>query len=164
MLNGPNYDTLGPEINAERGRLRRRALLAAVIIGAIVFVGTHLLRSRGPDRAGAATAFDPAAGEASKLRPTLMLFTADWCPPCQTLKAQVLNRPEVAARLKSRLVFMKVDLTTRDRAAADAATRHGVDGIPTMILFDRRGQEIDRFVGGSDDPAAFLRWLDDNGA
>lgn len=161
MLNGPNHDTLGPEIKAEPGQRRRRALLAAVVVGVGVFVAIHLVRSRGPERAGAATAADDA-GQSSRLRPTLMLFTADWCPPCRTLKSEVLGRPEVAARLKSSVVFMKVDLTNRDRVHTDAATRHGVDAIPTLILFDRRGKEIDRFRGGTDDARSFLRWLDDN--
>jgi thiol-disulfide isomerase/thioredoxin len=162
MLEGPDFDTLGPEVDAAAAGRRRNAIVTIVGIGLCVFVGIKLAApGGGPGAAGAAGAGNVPAG-VNVNRPTLVLFTADWCPPCQTLKSQVLNQPAVVKRLHGSLVFRKVDLTTRDRASSDVARQYGVDGIPTMILFDRRGREIDRY-DRAQTVEDFLDWLDDKG-
>ena len=61
---------------------------------------------------------------------------------------------EVANAYSERLVVAKIN-TDIDQATA---VRFGIQGIPTMILFNR-GKEIDRVVGALPKPA-LERWLD----
>lgn len=71
--------------------------------------------------------------------PVLVDFYADWCAPCKMVAPLV---DELAREHTGRLLVAKVDT---DRAAA-VAQRHGIRGIPTLILFDG-GVEVDRSVG-----------------
>jgi len=81
-------------------------------------------------------------------KPMLVLYTADWCPPCRTLKRTVLQEPEVVDQLKQRYVLVKVDLSNRSGPNAELAAYYDVTGIPTVILFGPGGDEIDRVTGG----------------
>ena len=104
---------------------------------------------------------DPAyAGEPGG-RPMMLMFTADWCGPCQAFKAHVLSNPPVLDRLGRSCGFRTVDLTNWNGEPARKAKRYGVDSIPTLILVDSRGREISRYKGPRD-PQSFGRWIDQN--
>lgn len=92
-------------------------------------------------------------------KPVLLMFTADWCGPCQHFKAAVLADPAVAARVQSSFTFGKVDLTRQDAGPMEVARGYGVRGIPQLVLTDAKGKEIARYSGGHD-PRQFLRWLE----
>ena len=87
----------------------------------------------------------------------LVLFTADWCPPCQQLKKQVLTDPEVADYLKREYVAVKIDLTDRGGPNSMIAQDYGVRYIPTMYIFAPDGQEIDS--SGAQTKSQFLHWV-----
>ncbi len=91
-------------------------------------------------------------------KPMLVFYTADWCPPCRTLKRDVLSDPDVDAFLSENYVRVKIDLSDRRGPNAGIAIDNGVTGIPTMILYDYDGVEIDRVVGGG----AVAYWLRKN--
>ncbi len=94
------------------------------------------------------------AAEASG-KPIFVLFTADWCPPCRELKRDVLSDPDVDAFLSENYVRVKIDLSDRGGPNARTASEYGVSGIPTMILYNDDGVEIDRVTGGG----ALTDWL-----
>lgn len=71
--------------------------------------------------------------------PVLAVFTAAWCGPCKRF-APVVER--VAEDLEGALLVATVDV---DRAPA-TATRYGVRGAPTLLLF-RDGEVAARSTG-----------------
>ena len=81
-------------------------------------------------------------------KPALVLFTADWCPPCRELKRGVLKDPKVLAGLEKRFVLVKVDLSDRQGPNAGLAQQFGVGSIPTIIVFNPQGREVKRVTGG----------------
>jgi thioredoxin 1 len=94
--------------------------------------------------------WDQALAQSSKAqKPMLVLFTADWCPPCRTLKSDVLGDSAVAGYLEKEFTLVKIDLTQRDAPGSSIAQTYGVRGIPTLIAFDARGQQIDRMSGAA---------------
>jgi len=93
-------------------------------------------------------------------RASVVLFTADWCAPCQQLKRSTLSDPAIVERLRSEFDLLLVDLTSPTRKAEQTAASHGVRGIPTMIVFDASGEPVSR-LSGAVGPEAFHRFLDD---
>jgi thioredoxin-related protein len=92
-------------------------------------------------------------------RPVLVLFTADWCAPCRQLKREVLSDPEVLGYLATEYVPVKIDLTKRTGKNVDLARSLAVQGVPTMIVFDPDGLEIESNVGPLP-KWELLDWLD----
>jgi thioredoxin 1 len=68
--------------------------------------------------------------------PVIVDFWAEWCAPCKMLDP-VLD--DIAVEYEGKLRVVKLDAD----ANPDLATRYGVMGLPTMILF-KGGEEIDR--------------------
>ena len=84
--------------------------------------------------------------------PVLVDFWAPWCGPCRRV-GPVLE--SLAQEYDGRLRIAKVNTEEDQMQAAE----HGVQGIPTMILF-HKGNEVDRIVGAA--PRLVLQqWLDE---
>lgn len=72
-------------------------------------------------------------------RPFLLDFTAAWCGPCKAL-APILE--ELAAETAGAVRVGKLDID----GSPDVATRLGVRGAPTLVVF-RDGKEVKRRIG-----------------
>jgi thiol:disulfide interchange protein DsbD len=81
-------------------------------------------------------------------KPVLVLYTADWCPPCRLLKREVLSDPKIDAFLAREYVRVKIDLTNRRGPNNRLAAKAQVTGLPTMIVFNHRRVETARMTGG----------------
>jgi thiol-disulfide isomerase/thioredoxin len=89
-------------------------------------------------------AFTQAKAES---KPVLLYWGADWCPPCNQLKATFFNRQDFAAQSKS---FVAVHIDGDRPAAQKLGARFKVSGYPTLVLFTPAGKEITRLPGEAD--------------
>jgi thiol:disulfide interchange protein len=103
-----------------------------------------------------------AADRKAGVKPVLLMFTADWCQPCQNFKGTVLADDRVVNAVVGTCRLQMVDLTKWEGPNAERAKRYGVDAIPTLILVNSKGQEFDRYAGPHD-PAAFATWVSGHG-
>ncbi len=87
------------------------------------------------------------ARAAKRDKRTLVFVTASWCPACQRLKREVLDRPENAGLLE-RFERVAVDF---DREASHRWVQALVIlGLPTVVVLDSRGKPVGRIRGYSD--------------
>jgi thioredoxin-related protein len=82
-------------------------------------------------------------------KPLLLYWGANWCPPCNQLKATLFNRQDFAAQSKH---FVAVFVDGDRPAAQKIGARFKVSGYPTMVLFGADGSEITRLPGEADAP------------
>ncbi len=91
---------------------------------------------------------------ASRERPILVDFWADWCAPCHAI-APHLQRVVTEREGEVRLAKVEVDEGENMKLAGHYRLR----GFPTVILF-RNGEELGRFSGSR--PTHWIQeWLDD---
>jgi thiol:disulfide interchange protein len=115
----------------------------------------------GPKVASAAwiNEFDQGLDTSKKSgKPLAALFTADWCPACVSLKNDALSRSDVANMLKLEFTPVKVDLTDQNSPNNRIAQMFGVQSIPTIIIFDTKGRQLDR-MSGVVPGDSLLRWI-----
>ena len=143
----------GPALRSGVGGTLWMIALAAVVGGVVGF--RYLTQMRDPSFAAA----EPAGTQGKKY--VLLMFTADWCGPCQNFKASVLANPAVAARVEKSCPLVKVDLTQRGGPNTEVARQYNVRGIPCLVITDTAGREVARY-GGPHDPRQFLRWVESN--
>lgn len=146
-----------------RRRRQLVLLLAGVVAALTVGLIIDLLRQRSAESLVAwhAPAALGAARSTPADRPTLLRFTADWCPPCRAMDRAVFSKPDVADALAARFHAVSVDLTDPGPDEQSLADRHGISSIPSFVVLDPGGAEAGRLVGGVDADrfTAFLkRW------
>lgn len=65
----------------------------------------------------------------------LLVFSASWCGPCKAFK------PTLQQLDQDRLVYVDIDELPEIRQDYD------VRSVPTVVLVDEDGKELERFVG-----------------
>lgn len=126
--------------------------LAIVILGAIeiVFISKSGQVPKSEKSADSQVLYDRANyinysdlnfASSQKLGKTLLFFAATtWCSNCRAIDEEIKKRN---AELPKDLTILKVDY---DRNQA-MKTKYGVTMQTTLILFDKKGNEIKRFIG-----------------
>lgn len=137
---------------------RRRVLLLAGLLVALATAALAADVARQRATAELVVWATPVALSHPADRPTLLRFTADWCPPCQTMKHTVFSRSDIAHTLSTRFRAVSADLTQPGTATQNLATRYKVLSIPTFVVLNPEGHETTRLVGAADHKrfAAFL--------
>lgn len=74
-------------------------------------------------------------------------FYADWCIPCKELDAITFSDPKVIELSKS-FVTLKADMTKSLSPEVSALReKYKVVGVPTVLLLDKNGNEVNRITG-----------------
>lgn len=79
-------------------------------------------------------------------RPAVIDFVADWCIPCHEMDNTTYRDVAVIQETR-RFEMFRADMTRESDTTAALADRFGVEGVPTIIYIDSKGQEIHRSVG-----------------
>jgi thiol:disulfide interchange protein DsbD len=132
---------------ANTERLARAFKLASIpptVVGAFILVA----RSQLP---AAELHWIPSEVEGRRIaqtehQPMIIDFGAAWCAACNELRTRTFADAAVRSEA-SRFVAVSVDATDDDnRETADAKTKYGVVGLPTVVLLDSSGRERKRFA------------------
>jgi thioredoxin-related protein len=80
-------------------------------------------------------------------QPVFVYWGAEWCPPCNQVKATLFNRQDFIERSRA---FVPVYIDGDSPGAQKLGARFKVRGYPTMVLFSPAGEELTRLPGEVD--------------
>lgn len=174
------FDGVGRRTSPFR-RLSKAAGVGAVAYGVALVVGV----ASGADdparplaRLAAAPASAPNEGPAAKTvasaaelasaletaraegRPSVVTFTADWCVTCSENERTIASSAPLKNSL-NQFVDIEIDVTRNDSQSRKIMKSLGVVGPPTMLIYDRRGEELrQQRSTGAVDVDALMRALE----
>lgn len=91
-------------------------------------------------------------------KPAIVIFSASWCGPCQTMKKNIYPSDAVKPYHDK---FIWAYLDTDDQTNKKASEKYSVNGIPHIEFLDAAGESIGQQVGGSAKPEDFAKKLED---
>jgi len=72
----------------------------------------------------------------------ILYFSAKWCGPCKALAPRM-------EKLASQINYRKIDVDSNQ----DMSMKYGVRNVPSLVLVDENGTELNRMVGVQPDQA-----------
>ncbi|CAB5716104.1 Thiol:disulfide interchange protein DsbD precursor [Aeromonas hydrophila] len=152
------------------GRSLRGFVLLLAMISAVVVGKDLLLPSQGASVAAQAETpafiriktLDDLKTQlaAARGKPVLLDLYADWCVACKEFEHKTFSDPAVRERF-GQMVLLQADVTANDDVDVELLNGLNVLGLPTLIFFDRAGNEVSgQRVTGFMGPAEFLGQLD----
>jgi len=104
------------------------------------------------------TDLDQAIAQANKENKHVLLFFtgSDWCPPCKRIKADIYSSKVFIDYAEKELVLVVADFPRRpENQLSEAlkkknyalAERFGARSFPTSVILDKKGKELQRWVG-----------------
>lgn len=146
---------------ARAGRAWRPFLIfrSAVGVVAVAVLLWILLPARGPRPELAFQPFDPALlhRATAARRPVVVDFSADWCVPCREMEHTTFSDPAVI-RGATNFIRLRANMTSENGSNRALMKQFNVQGVPTVVFIDPRGQVRTRRVGYIG-PAEFVKLL-----
>ncbi|GEM_PF-2498099 len=116
-------------------KFKRTVLLIGIMImGVLLMAGNETMDEKIAE-------LREQAEEEEKL--VLLYFTAEWCPPCQLMKENVLPEEAVQEAIEADYLFLKIDVDEEP----ETATQYEVRGVPYMLIVDPEGERVSSFSG-----------------
>jgi protein disulfide-isomerase len=115
------------------------------------------------------TSYEQAQKEAqSKNRLLLMDFTgSDWCGWCIMLDKEVFSKPEFKEYANKNLVLLELDFPRMKKMPPEVtaqneklAMKYGIQGFPTVVVFDSSGKPLGALGYQAGGPQAFIAELE----
>ncbi|MFQ2272344.1 protein-disulfide reductase DsbD [Aeromonas enteropelogenes] len=148
-----------------RGFVLLLAMISAVVVGKDLLLPTPgaqtSAETRAPQFIRIKTQDDLKTQlTAARGKPVLLDLYADWCVACKEFEHKTFSDPDVRERFAD-MVLLQADVTANDDADVELLNSLNVLGLPTLIFFDRAGNELTgQRVTGFMGPAEFLAQLD----
>jgi thioredoxin-related protein len=120
-------------------------------------------------KAGWLTSLEQAQKEAqAKNRLLLMDFTgSDWCGWCIMLDKEVFSKPEFKEYATKNLVLLELDFPRSKKMPPEVtaqneklAMKYGIQGFPTVVVFDSSGKPLGALGYQAGGPQAFIAQLE----
>ena len=70
----------------------------------------------------------------------ILYFTASWCGPCKALAPRM-------EKLSNQINYRKIDIDSNQ----DLSMKYGIRSVPSLVLVDENGNELNRIVGVQSD-------------
>lgn len=103
------------------------------------------------------TDLDAALAEAKQHNKLVLLrFTAEWCAPCRVMDARVWPDSAVQTALAEKYLIVKSDIDVEGSEVI--ARKYGVQAIPTLLVLDSDGNELER--GGFMSSQELIKFLE----
>lgn len=84
---------------------------------------------------------------------------ADWCVACKEFEKYTFSDSQVKKAF-SRILLLQVDMTKNSPENTELMTKLGILGLPTIVFFDKQGNEITTArITGFMPPKEFEQWL-----
>jgi thioredoxin-related protein len=104
------------------------------------------------------TDLDQALAQANKENKHVLLFFtgSDWCPPCKRMKADIYSSQVFSNFANKELILVMADFPRRPENKLSEslakknyvlAERFGARSFPTSVILDKKGKELQRWVG-----------------
>jgi thiol:disulfide interchange protein DsbD len=131
------------------GRQLRAFQLFKLALGTVSLIAlVYLAIPRGKPASLAFKPFDQSrlTAAAAAHKPVLIDFAADWCIPCREMDHITFVDPSVVHAAR-KFVALRADLTRLDSHNDELVSRYRIQGVPTLLLLDGRGNVQKRMVG-----------------
>jgi thioredoxin 1 len=120
-------------------------------VALVGFLGFQLLRSVGADFPKDSPKFltdyaEAIAAGKKENKPVILVFSASWCGPCQTMKKKVYPDP-VVQKLHGDFIWAYLD--TDIDANSKAAAKYKVSGIPHIEIVKADETSVGQQIGSS---------------
>lgn len=126
-----------PDIRPERLPLWQKAVVFGVLLLAVLAWGLNRLQHAAPGADGLITVSSTMVPDG---RPAVAKFHAEWCGPCK-IYAPMFD--STVSEYGDRLKVVRIDI---DKNPA-VAKSFGVSAVPTTILFDKNGKNVETILG-----------------
>ena len=104
------------------------------------------------------TDLDQALAQANKENKHVLLFFtgSDWCPPCKRMKADIYSTQAFINFSDKELILVMADFPRRPENKLSEsqakknyvlAEKFGARSFPTSVILDKKGNELQRWVG-----------------
>jgi thioredoxin-related protein len=98
----------------------------------------------------------------------LVDFTgSDWCPWCIKLKKEIFQQDAFVEFAKKNLVLVEIDFPRTKAQSAELkktnqalSKQYGIEGFPTVLVFDSQGKQVGKLGYLPGGPKAFLGELE----